>query len=140
MLWLMYEDRATMEFSLLMATPSPHPSRPEATASAEDPPRTKGRSSLHQPKVTGSESNTPETASRKKRKRERSELFISPQDKFTTSPPGRLPSLITNHPVWATGNFEVVTSDNVRFRVPDYVLFAARWVARQSCLGCLGVC
>lgn len=33
---------------------------------------------------------------------------------------------ITVDPVWKEGNFEIVSSDGVLFRVNDYVLFAAR--------------
>jgi hypothetical protein len=33
---------------------------------------------------------------------------------------------VTDDPTWTSGNFEVITTDNVRFCVPDYILFAAR--------------
>lgn len=33
---------------------------------------------------------------------------------------------VADHTKWTSGNFEIITVDNVRFRVPDYVLFGAR--------------
>lgn len=35
---------------------------------------------------------------------------------------------ITDDEEWTDGNFEVITSDRVRFKVPDYLLFWARLV------------
>jgi hypothetical protein len=36
------------------------------------------------------------------------------------------PSCITDHKKYTDGDFEVISSDNVRFLVPSYYLFAAR--------------
>lgn len=45
------------------------------------------------------------------------------------------PIEITDDPKWTDGNFEIVTADNVRFKVKDYLLFWAVYVdmSRRRC-------
>jgi hypothetical protein len=35
-------------------------------------------------------------------------------------------SPVVDHATWVDGDFEVITSDGVRFRVPSYHLFSSR--------------
>lgn len=39
---------------------------------------------------------------------------------------------ITDDPQWTDGNLHVVTADDVRFKIHDYIMFAARWVPVSS--------
>lgn len=41
-------------------------------------------------------------------------------------PSKRVPAEVQDDEEWTDGNFEIITSDNVRFKVNDYVLFSAR--------------
>jgi hypothetical protein len=36
--------------------------------------------------------------------------------------------------VWKNGDFEVISSDNVRFRIDSFYLFAHRWVSAPPAL------
>lgn len=47
-------------------------------------------------------------------------------DLSSSSSSGSSESPIVLDNIWTTGNFEVITVDRVRFRVPDYLLFSAR--------------
>lgn len=42
------------------------------------------------------------------------------------SPKTTVTDKITDHKEWTDGDFEIITADNVRFRVPSYHLFSAR--------------
>lgn len=42
---------------------------------------------------------------------------------------------IVDDKTWTTGDFTLVSSDHVRFRVPSYYLLAARWAIINVDLG-----
>ncbi|BEI90304.1 uncharacterized protein CcaverHIS019_0303740 [Cutaneotrichosporon cavernicola] len=65
------------------------------------------------------------------------------EDKRPTPPRGSQPPSEPNSPqpeaehivddeYWTDGDFEVITSNGVRFRVPSYHLFAASWIFRNA--------
>lgn len=41
---------------------------------------------------------------------------------------------IKDDETWTSGNFEIITTDKVRFRVPDHLLFGARYVGSHTFL------
>lgn len=41
---------------------------------------------------------------------------------------------IKDDTTWTSGNFEIITTDKVRFRVPDHLLFGARYVGSHTFL------
>lgn len=55
-----------------------------------------------------------------------SSLTVNNNPTTSTSTHTHVPDEITDHEDWTEGDFEVITADKVRFRVPSYHLFSAR--------------
>ncbi|KAL1411750.1 hypothetical protein Q8F55_002717 [Vanrija albida] len=53
---------------------------------------------------------------------------------YTPDEPAPLPVDIVDDKKWVTGDFSLVNSDNVRFRVDSLALFVARWVPHPVCI------
>ncbi|KLT46013.1 hypothetical protein CC85DRAFT_282151 [Cutaneotrichosporon oleaginosum] len=70
--------------------------------------------------------------SSKRRKQSTPPRGSSPSQSVTQSPRAIPQDHLIDDEYWTDGDFEIVTSNGIRFRVPSYHLFAASWIFRNA--------